>query len=386
MNYSSLFLILYLATCNSFTTRLISYTFHRTKGGERCNNHQESNRHPPTTPNPYAPLLSTPQISEPETQTYQKRKEYTLSTKYYTYNGWKLSYQHKEPTSRSNSMNIFQKKSPKKPPLLLIHPVGIGLSSWFWDRLIECWDGEVFAPDLIGCSRDENCDVWDPNQRGMSFPLDWVKACEALVKDEMREKCAVITQGGLAPVGIMLAHRDSDQQKLQASSRVSSLILTSPPIWNDMITPIPTKELDFNYNFLKSPILGSLAFFLLETRPAIQFFSDLFLFQDKCDDEWLKKTLAVESSKRKALRPPVMAFNAGLLNHRSFKYEMKELTQSTMILVGDADKRTKDRMEYTTEMKDCQITSIEGCNVLPWENTQKTCDAIEDFCKDKGIF
>ena len=40
------------------------------------------------------------------------------------------------------------------PPLLLIHPVGVGLNHHFWDRFIEHWGqrGAVLAPDLLGCA------------------------------------------------------------------------------------------------------------------------------------------------------------------------------------------------------------------------------------------
>ena len=42
-------------------------------------------------------------------------------------------------------------------PLLLIHPIGVGLSSRFWDRFIRCWRlhdpaAVLLAPDLISVS------------------------------------------------------------------------------------------------------------------------------------------------------------------------------------------------------------------------------------------
>ena len=119
----------------------------------------------------------------------------------------------------------------------------------------------------------------------------------------------VISQGGLAPVGIMLAKRNPMQ--------VETLMLTSPPTYKDITTAVPEAELQRNYNFLCSPVLGGLAFALLESRGLIQFFSNAFLFQGKCDEEWLDETqreLCVEA------RTPVQAFNAGLLQHRSFPF------------------------------------------------------------------
>ena len=56
---------------------------------------------------------------------------------------------------------------PAKSPLLLIHPVGVGLSARFWDRFINHWketsdERELIAPDLQSASH------FDLRQRSMS--------------------------------------------------------------------------------------------------------------------------------------------------------------------------------------------------------------------------
>ena len=327
-------------------------------------------------------LSSTNIAEKPGEEKFVNNGDFKISTKVYHHDGWTLTYKHKEALLKTSA------SSSTLPTLFLIHPVGIGLSNWFWDRIFDLWQGEIYAPNLIGCGcndiSDDNIsgDAWDPEKRGLFFPLDWVKGCETLLYTIVDKECIVVTQGGLAPIGVLLAHRDSQRISQQFSdgatgSYVKNLILASPPIWKDMITPVPESELEKNYNLLKSPILGSLVFTILETKWAIDFFSNLFLFYEKCDEEWLLKAL---NECAKNVRPPVMAFNAGLLNNRSFEQEMKEILQPTLVLVGDADKRTKDRIGYTQEMKNCIIQEINsGCNVLPWENAEETCDAIATF-------
>ena len=333
----------------------------------------------------------------------------------YEYDGWNLTYRSKTAQDR------------KTPTLLLVHPVGIGLNSWFWKRVIDCWPGPVLAPDLIGCGIENGGDGWVPSERGLSFPLGWVRGCEALLKsqgmavplnlsndsvdntensktddgsdgstndwlqsfvkktassmDPLRgilnsaigTKVVVVAQGGLAPVGVMLAARNP--------SSVSHLVLTSPPTWKDMTTAIPEKELKFNFDFLSSPVLGRAAFALLESRWAVEFFSNAFLFGNgqQCDKEWLDRAC---SNTDEASRPPTMAFNAGLCNHRSFEEEMTELSQSTLILSGTDDKRFKDRVGYVDNMQDCTMLALPGQNVLPWECPEAVCDAILAFVKD----
>ena len=72
-----------------------------------------------------------------------------------------------------------------------VHPVGIGLSSWFWDRFIGEWrGGAVFTIDLIGCG---DSDPWEPADEGMFIHgccmegarWDMKKGCiaESLAKD-----------------------------------------------------------------------------------------------------------------------------------------------------------------------------------------------------------
>ena len=182
-----------------------------------------------------------------------------------------------------------------------------------------------------------------------------------------------MSQGGLAPVGVMLAKRNP--------SRVSHLVLTSPPTWKDMTTAIPPSELEFNYRFLSSPLVGPLAFGLLETKWAVEFFSNAFLFANQCDDEWLNRACNNDDDNdaRNNNRPPVMAFNAGLCNHRSFQEELTTLPQPTLVLSGDTDRRQEQRVEYANQMMDCRLETLPGQNVLPWESPQDVAKALEAF-------
>jgi len=293
----------------------------------------------------------------------------------YEHDGWNLGIQYKlrGKTSEENRiLNVFRSAEAKKScdyPLLLIHPVGIGLSSWFWNPFMNEWnDSDIFCPDLIGCGNVG--DEWKPDERGLFFPLDWVRQLETLLSDERflnGRPCVVITQGGLAPVGVMLASRNPDLVKY--------LVLCSPPTWREMTTAIDPYELKRNYDFLTSK-LGSYAFRLLESRKAIQFFSDLFLFKEKADEKWLERATSECNSK---VRPAIAVFNSGLLNHRSFQEELVELTQPTLMLTGDTDSRAKGRTFYSNEIKFLSDKVISGRNVLPWESLSATIDEVKAF-------
>lgn len=275
----------------------------------------------------------------------------------YRFDGYELTYRHK-PAARG-----FEGEAP----FLFVHPVGIGLSSWFWNKCFDNWVGPaVYAPNLIGCGISDGGDPWNPDERGLAFPLSWAKGCEALIAALRAPRWNVVTQGGLAPVGVLLAHRNPDA--------VEKLVLASPPTWSDMTVPPPQQELRRNYDFLRSKIWGNLAFAVLETRPAVEFFSNLFLFSEPCDQAWLDNT-AREMSER--ARPPVIAFNAGLCLHRSLGQELTQIKQPTLVLTGVGDKR--ERQEYAEKMRICRIQKLPGTNVLPWESPTNFAEACLGF-------
>ena len=74
-------------------------------------------------------------------------------------------YQHKDFTLTY----LYKKASHGREnddPIVMIHPVGVGLSSWFWTRVMESYENNppMYAPDLIGCGLDHGADPWDPEK------------------------------------------------------------------------------------------------------------------------------------------------------------------------------------------------------------------------------
>lgn len=340
-------------------------------------------------------VRNSPSSTSSFIKTSPTEQEPKITIKQYNHKNWKLSY-------------LYKPSSPGKefiPPVVFIHPVGIGLSSWFWTKVMNEYEGTtggcpaLYAVDLIGCGLEHGSDAWDPQKEGLFFPLSWVEGVETLIQNVVLPEynsnrasnrykswdiipnsqnkgaingCTVVVQGGLASVGILLSSRNP-------TSFVSKLILTSPPIYDDMITPLPPNELETNYNFLASTVWGSIAFSLLESRPLIRLFSDLVLFSKKCDEDWLDYTM--EGASFKEARTPVQAFNAGLLRSRSFEEELQTLEQRVLILNGVDDKRNSERIRYTTDMKNCEMKELGGLNVLPWENPKDIVSAIINFTR-----
>jgi hypothetical protein len=86
-----------------------------------------------------------------------------ISIESYQHKDFKLTYLHKRPApGRENDK-----------PIILVHPVGVGLASWFWIKLMEAFEDNppIYAPDLIGCGLDHGADPWDPDKVGISPAL-----------------------------------------------------------------------------------------------------------------------------------------------------------------------------------------------------------------------
>jgi len=80
--------------------------------------------------------------------------------------------------------------------------------------------------------------------------------------------------------------------------------------------------------------------------------------------------------------PPVLAFNAGLVGQRGLAREMRGMSQPLLVLSGVDDKRAGARQGYVDGVGGCELLTVPGCNVLPWESPAATADAVARFARD----
>ena len=283
------------------------------------------------------------------------------------------------PERLANAMLSLLTPSPDPSMWLClqVHPVGIGLSSWFWDRFIGEWSGgAVFTIDLIGCG---DSDPWEPADEGMFVPLDWVRAIEALWREQIGRKCVVVVQGGLAPVGVQLAARRTSE--FNGADAVGGLVLASPPTFEAMRQGLDQEQVAKNWRWLTSPP-GQASYYLLRLRAFVSFFSNLFLFRDRADEEFVQR--ACRGATIEA-RWPVFAFNSGLVIAKGFADEIETIAGEglkVMILSGSDDGRTAKREASALSLiPSCQLVRIAGKNVLPWESARDTAAAILDMAQ-----
>ncbi len=294
-----------------------------------------------------------------------------VSTTHYTWSGYRCAYEvHVPPDASLN----------EGTPLLLIHPIGVGLSRHFWQRFCREWfqtghRNPIYNPDLLGCGESDMPHI-------AYSPVDWAEQLHYFIQTVVQKPVILLVQGALLPVAIALSQHDASQ-----ANWIRGLILAGPPAWA-VITDKPTAwQQRLTWNLLDSPF--GKAFYLYARRPQfLRSFSTRQLFADaqQVDAEWLH--MLVQGATNPASRYAVFSFLAGFWR-QDYKQAIAAITQPTLVVVGDkassisqaGKEETPDQRlaDYLECLPQGQGLKTSGRNVLPYEATSEFVAAITPF-------
>lgn len=290
-------------------------------------------------------------------------------TTYYTWANYRCAYQVYNPV---NVTKVNQ------PPLLLIHPIGVGLSGWFWQRFCQEWyqqnySNSIYNPDLMGCGKSD-------------FPHvaytadDWADQLVYLIENIIKKPVILVVQGALFPVAISLVKK--------IPNMIKGLVLSGPPAWGIMTKATPKWKQKLRWNILFDSLIGNGFYRYARTEKFLTSFSKKRLFGDaeKIDQEWLDN-LQLGASDIKS-RHAVYAFLAGFWRD-NYQQEITSISQPTLVVFGEtASSISKDGREETADQRLAQYLAhlpkgeglkIPGRNVLPYESTKEFVRAIGPF-------
>ncbi len=294
------------------------------------------------------------------------------TTKYYQWQKYKCAY-----TSYNTDLD-------SEYAIVLIHPVGVGLSGIFWHRFLKAQSATsslqmpIYNPDLLGCGESDLVRIaYDPK--------DWASQLNYFIKTIVKKPVILIVQGASFPIAIYMA---SGEDK---SEQIKGMILSGPPAWNIMINGGNLRISEIVWNVFFDNIFGSLFYKYARRREFIKSFSikQLFANPEDVDDEWLDmlSEAAVEPKNRYA----VFSFLAGFWRKNYIKL-MKKLDQKILVLMGDkatsvSKEGFKETPEQRIELYQKNIPNvtgeiISGRNVLPYESTEEFSAKVVDFCQD----
>ena len=280
--------------------------------------------------------------------------------------------------------------SQAEPALLLIHPIGVGLSNQFWQPFIQQWQQHslanveqartIYNLDLLGCGQSDM-----PSKA--YYPQDWAEQLAYFIEQVAQESVVLVVQGALLPVAVRL-------MTLPVGKRIKGLVLSGPPDWRLMTTPTASWKHKFAWSLFASP-LGNLFYRYARREKFLRSFSQKQLFENAADvtDEWLQMLDA--GSQDMASRYAVFSFLAGFWR-QDYAAAIAQIQQPVLIVMGEAastidrttakavekvsDNPSKKRLQdYMDRFPRAQGVSIEGRNVLPYESAAEFVAAIAPF-------
>ena len=273
----------------------------------------------------------------------------------------------------------------EQTPLLLIHPIGVGLSGIFWHRFIEAWlsqnpDSVVYNPDLIGCGASDMPSV-------AYYPIDWAAQLKYFLESVVKKPVILVVQGASFPVAIKL------EQQLKQSHLIKGLVLSGPPAWRVMTEPVRPLQQKLLWNLLfNSPLgLGTLFYIYARRRQFIESFSIRQLFGDpqQVDQNWLDSL--TQAAQNNQSRYAVFSFLAGFWRE-DYKSAITNIAQPTLAVFGEQassisrEGQTETPQErlnnYLQHLSQGQGALIPGRNVLPYESTSDFVKVVQEFCTE----
>ncbi|MBW4609695.1 MAG: alpha/beta hydrolase [Hassallia sp. WJT32-NPBG1] len=289
------------------------------------------------------------------------------STQFYTWDNYRCAYEVHQPINAT----------PEGVPLVLIHPMGVGLSRQFWQRFCREWYDAghrnlIYNPDLLGCGESDKPHV-------AYTPTDWAKQLQQFLQTVVQKPVILVVQGALFPVAIELVQREA--------LFIAGLVLSGPPAWAVITKQSPEWRQKLAWNLLDSPF-GNLFYRYARRKEFLRSFStrQLFADSDAVDQEWLNTLVA--GAENTQTRHAVFSFLAGFWR-QDYSKAIASIKQPTLVVVGETassisqagkkespDERLADYLGVLPQGKGIKIT---GRNVPPYESTAEFVKAIAPF-------
>ncbi len=292
------------------------------------------------------------------------------SSQFYSWQGFRCAY------------TVFgSNKVSRASPLVLIHPIGVGLSGTFWQRFIQTWlaqnpDSIIYNPDLLGCGESEMPSV-------AYYPSDWATQLKYFIETVIQTPVTLVVQGASFPIAIELG-------QFLEPDLIQGLVLSAPPAWRTITDAAKPRQQKLLWNLLfDSPLgLGNLFYRYARRRQFIESFSIRQLFADaeQVDHSWLDEL--TEGAADLQSRYAVFSFLAGFWR-QDYASAIAQITQPTLVVFGEQTssisregkpETVSERLNaYKSHLPQGQGCIIPGRNVLPYESTSEFVSVVADF-------
>ncbi|MBD2446661.1 alpha/beta hydrolase [Nostoc sp. FACHB-152] len=262
-------------------------------------------------------------------------------------------------------------------PLLLIHPIGVGLSGQFWQRFCSEWYKQgyqnlTYNPDLLGCGKSDMPHV-------ACTPTDWAEQLQYFLQTVVQKPVVLVVQGALFPVAIELVKKELNL--------IKGLVLSGPPAWTVITKKASASQQKLIWNLLDSP-LGNAFFRYARTQKFLRSFSTRQLFATGVDVDNELLSMLVAGAENTASRHAVFSFLARFWQ-QDYSNDIASIKQPTLVIVGETassiskegKQETPDERlaDYLANLPQGRGVKVPGRNVLPYESTSEFVSAIAPF-------
>ncbi|MGE5660103.1 MAG: alpha/beta fold hydrolase [Actinomycetota bacterium] len=293
------------------------------------------------------------------------------TSQFYQWINYQCAYQVYNPVPAAND----------SIPLVLIHPIGVGLSKAFWQRFCQTWyetghRNPIYNPDLLGCGESEKPPI-------AYYPSDWAQQLDYFLQSVVQKPAIIVVQGALLPVALILTVLQQPRQP----NLIKGLVLAGPSPWALMSQDLNIWQQRLTWNLLYSP-LGNAFYRYARRKDFLRSFSTrrLFAASEAVDTEWLE-TLKAEAADP-ATRYAVFSFLARFWR-QNYLSEIESITQPVLVVVGEQassvgkagqEETPKERLgRYLAHLPNGEGLLIPGRNVLPYESTTDFVKVVGEF-------
>lgn len=239
-------------------------------------------------------------------------------------------------TYEYDELVIGNAASENTTAVILVHPIGVGIGKWYYDRLLQSLADEyvdvkqgrmVFlSPDLLGSYTASSSS--DSGQELKKFPLlnitDWAEQLEQLMGEYEMKSCkegheisnwAIVANGGCAPIALKVA-QSAEDNSAPFEKDLTNVVISSPPMLPFFLEGTDPKRVRKSYRTL-SGIVGN-AFWTYALRKEgkfIQTFSERNLVGDPASlgNHWTPNCVTAARHLGGKSKYSTFAFLAGAL-------------------------------------------------------------------------
>ena len=295
--------------------------------------------------------------------------------------------------------------------VLLIHPIGVGIGRWYYDRLMESLGKDAggpntdetgrivfIAPDLLG-SGSASAPIAADGTDMLEIPLltvsDWSDQLQDLMASyEIRSESksrpigrwTVVANGGCSPIALDVARSFVDGTA-PFTSEVTNVVLSSPPRLPFFLDSADVEKVKKSYRTL-SGIAGRLFWWyaLRGNGKFIQRFSEKNLVgrPESLGDEWTRNCVAVAKLNGGRSRYSTFSFLAGSLQEgcRRSLGVLKNSNVKISFIRGTDKRRNRARSWFWQRRR--RRKEQESKSEVEKENEDRTERTIEQYVKENG--